>query len=133
MARRKILIVDDEKEFAWLVKMNLEALGDYEVEVETTPGNVVETARKFLPDFIFLDVVMPDLEGPDVYFQLKNCNEFKDTPIVFLTATVTKEEVDAHEGRIGGHQFFAKPGSLEALIHCIEGNFGRSPYASDCT
>ena len=129
----RVLIVDDEKEFAWLVKMNLEELGDYEVAVESNPANVVETARKFVPDFIFLDVIMPDFEGPDVHFQLKNCIEFKDTPIVFLTATVTKEEVDAHDGHIGGHRFFAKPGSLEELIQCIEGNAGLPPYAADLT
>ncbi len=131
MARRKILIVDDQKEFAWLVKMNLEELGGYEVQVESTPANVLGTAKKFSPDFIFLDVIMPDLEGPDVYSQLKNCVEFKDTPIVFLTATVTKEEVEARDGRIGGHQFFAKPGSLEELIQCIETNFRRPPYIAD--
>lgn len=133
MARRKILIVDDEKEFAWLVKLNLEELGEYEVEVETVPRNVVETAKRFCPDFIFLDVVMPDLEGPDVFSELKNHNEFKNVPIVFLTATITKEEVEAHDGRIGGHQFFAKPGSLDELILCIETSFGRPPYIADFT
>ena len=122
MARRRILIIDDEEQFAWLVKVNLEELGEYAVQVETVPQNALETAKKFCPDFIFLDVIMPDLEGPDIYFQLKNCVEFKDTPIVFLTATVTKAEVEARDGSIGGHRFFAKPGSLDELIHCIEVN-----------
>jgi two-component system sensor histidine kinase/response regulator len=69
---------------------------------------------------IFLDVIMPELEGPDVFVQIKNNAQTKDIPVVFLTATVTKEEVEFHDGKIGGRTFMAKPSSLPELIDCIE-------------
>ena len=55
-------------------------------------------------------------------FQFQSSSEAKNIPIVFLTATVTKEEVSAQNGVIGGHRFLAKPGSVQELVECIQSN-----------
>ena len=133
MSHYRILIIDDDQNFTQVFKLTLEEMGPYEVCVENNADRAALTALQLRPDIIFLDVIMPDLEGPDVYTQLKGYDEFKDTPIVFLTATVTKEEVEARDGCIGGHQFFAKPGSREELIRCIEATFRRPQYIADFT
>jgi CheY-like chemotaxis protein len=120
MNKKKILVIDDERGFTRMVKLNLEAAGDYEVRIQNNSLDALQTAVEFLPDVILLDVIMPDLEGPDIVCQLKNNNVLKDVPVIFLTANITREEVDAQAGTIGGHAFLAKPGTIEELISCIE-------------
>ncbi|VAW19866.1 hypothetical protein MNBD_BACTEROID05-771, partial [hydrothermal vent metagenome] len=100
MDRKKILIVDDEKGFTNMLSLNLESTGDYDVCVENEATHAMESVCQFGPDLILLDVVMPNLEGPDVATQIRNNEDFSDVPIVFLTATVTKEEVEQSNGRI---------------------------------
>jgi DNA-binding response OmpR family regulator len=117
---RRILIVDDEPNFANMVKLNLEATGYYEVRTENSGSQALRTALRYRPDLVLLDVIMPDKEGPEVMFQFKRDQEAKNIPIVFLTATITREEVSAQNGVIGGHAFVAKPGSIRELVDCIE-------------
>ena len=122
MSKKKILIIDDEKNFTEVVGINLEATGEYEVKMETDPNNALPAARQFRPDLILLDVIMGKKEGPDVAIEFKNDPLLERIPIVFLTATVTQKEVDDEGGMIGGHSFVAKPSSLETLLYVIEDN-----------
>lgn len=117
---RRILVVDDELNFANMIKLNLEATGDYDVQIENQGAQALMTALRYHPDLVLLDVIMPDKEGPEVMFQFRGNEQVRNIPIIFLTATVTKEEVVAHDGIIGGHSFLAKPGSIKELVQCIE-------------
>ena len=65
---------------------------------------------------------MPNLEGPDVAIEIKDHPQLKEIPIIFLTATVTKEEVQSQGGKIGGNHFVAKPSTLSDLLYSIERN-----------
>jgi len=120
MAKKKILLVDDEVSFARAVRLNLEAEFDYEVTVVNQGAQALETARRFRPDLIFLDLVMPDIEGSEVARYIRSDSQLKNTPIVFLTATVTREETGSRGGVIGGETFLAKPVTVEELVKCIE-------------
>ncbi|MCK5259561.1 MAG: response regulator [Candidatus Omnitrophica bacterium] len=122
MDRRKILIIDDEKDFSEVVKLNLESTGKYEVYIENDASNALFTALQCRPDLILLDVIMASKEGPDVAIEIKGDLRLKETPIVFLTATVTQQEVDEENGKIGGQAFVAKPSSLDILLDSIEKN-----------
>ncbi|VAX34975.1 hypothetical protein MNBD_UNCLBAC01-716 [hydrothermal vent metagenome] len=117
----KVLIVDDEVGFTEMLKLNLESVG-YKVGIENDSENAIMTARRFNPDLILLDIIMPKKEGPDVFAELREHTDFRNTPIIFLTATVTHEEVDTQEGFIGGRQFIAKPSSLDEILYVIEKN-----------
>lgn len=118
--RKRILIVDDEASFARMVKLNLEKTGAYEVRVENKATYAVPAAREFKPDVILLDVIMPAMDGGDVANQIKRDRHLKGTPIIFLTATVSKREAGDVGFNSGGELFLAKPISVETLIHCIE-------------
>jgi len=120
--KRKILIVDDEKGFTSMLQLNLEAMGEYIVRVENESLHAIEAALQFKPDIILLDVIMPNVEGPDVAQEIRSQSALKETPIIFLTATITKDEVDAQHGRIGGHAFVAKPSNLTDLLDSIRRN-----------
>src|SRR6266498_4689477 len=91
-AKKRILIIDDEASFARIVKLNLEKTGTFEVRVENKAAYAVPAAREFKPDLILLDVIMPSMDGGDVANQIKRDRNLKGTPIIFLTATVSKRE-----------------------------------------
>jgi len=118
---KKILIVDDEAGFTRLIKLTLEKTGDYQVAEVNDGTRAWETARKFRPDLILLDIVMPKIDGGDVASQLKSDDSLKNVPIVFLTAIVSKKEA-VPGGLIGGFPFISKPVSLDDLVKCIEEN-----------
>lgn len=122
--KKKILIVDDEAPTTRLIRLNLEHTGRYEVREENDSLEAINAALEFHPDLILLDVVMPSLDGGDVVARLKTDPKLKNIPVVFLTATVRKSEVDTHGGIIGGFPFLAKPISAKELIECIEQQLG---------
>ena len=120
MAKKKILIVDDEVGFTNLVRLNLEETGKYEVKEENEGAKGLQAARAFRPDMIFLDIIMPDMQGSDVARLIKEDASLRNIPIVFLTAIVSAEETDSHGGMIGGNPFLAKPVSTDTLVEYIE-------------
>ncbi|MBF0479803.1 MAG: response regulator [Candidatus Omnitrophica bacterium] len=120
--KRTILLIDDEKGFTNMLSMNLRATGDYDVVVENNSLHALQTALEAHPDLILLDVIMPNKEGPDVFTEIKENLALRNTPVIFLTATVTEDEVNTYGGRIGGNTFIAKPTRMEDLLDSIERN-----------
>lgn len=125
-SRKRILVIDDEVSFARMVKINLEKTGVFEVRVENRAMFALATAREYQPDLILLDVIMPNMDGGDVSKQIKRDRLLKGTPIVFLTATVSKREAGEVGLNSGGELFLAKPVSVEALITCINEQLRKS-------
>ena len=118
--KKRILLVDDEPGFTRMMKLNLEQNGAYEVKIENDGGRVLQTARAFRPDLIFLDVIMPDIDGGQVAANLRSDPTLRNTPIVFLTAVVSRNEVIAHGDYIGGQTFLAKPVTVADMLQTIE-------------
>jgi two-component system, OmpR family, response regulator len=118
--KKRILLIDDEPAFTRLMKLNLEANGVYEVRVENDGHQAVATARAWRPDMIFLDVIMPDIDGGQVAAELRADPGLTRTPIVFLTAVVSKNEVIERGDVIGGQTFLAKPVSVADVVSTIE-------------
>lgn len=120
MAKKKVLLVDDEKSLTSLLKLNLEETGDYDVRVENWPEDAIKAAREFKPDIILLDIIMPRMPGGNVAAAIDTDPELKGTPIVFLTAAVTRKVVDDHDGIIAEHPCLPKPASIEQVVAMIE-------------
>ncbi len=80
----------------------------------------LDAARQFKPDLILLDVIMPDMSGGEVAYQIEADRNVKKTPIVFLTAAAKKED----EGNISGRTIIAKPFDPDQLVACIKDNLG---------
>jgi len=120
MAKKRILLVDDEKSLTSLLKLNLEDTGNYEVRVENWPEDALPAARAFKPDLVLLDLIMPRMPGGNVAAQIDADPQLKGTPIVFLTAAVRKHQVEENEGIICEHPCLAKPASVEEVIAMIE-------------
>lgn len=120
MAKKRILLVDDEKSLTSLLKLNLEDTGNYEVRVENWPEDALQAAREFRPHLILLDIIMPRLPGGNVASLIDSDAELKGTPIVFLTAAVRRQQVDENDGIICDHPCLAKPATVEEVIEMIE-------------
>ena len=129
VAKSRILIVDDEVAFTRMVKLNLEKAGDFDVRVENRAMGALAAARDFKPHLILLDVIMPSMDGGDVQNQIKRDRTLRDTPIIFLTATLSKREAGEGGLNSGGELFLAKPVSVENLVTCINERI-RKPVAS---
>ena len=119
--KRRILIVDDDKNGTHLIKVLLERTGFYLVFEENDATKAHQTARDFQPDVILLDIEMPEKDGGDVALQIETDLELQRTPIVFLTALVTKAEAKGGL-RVQGRPTLAKPISIPDLIDAIEEN-----------
>jgi len=81
----KILVIDDEKDIADLIKLVLE-IDNHQVTVVTDPEQALSTALDIVPDLILLDLVMPNVDGYDIFKEIKAQNTLKKTPIAFLTS-----------------------------------------------
>jgi DNA-binding response OmpR family regulator len=115
MNKKRIMLVDDDASFTGMLKV---ALRDFDVCVENNPLHAVETALRFKPDLIFLDVVMPGADGGTVAARLKGEPLLSTIPIVFLTSLVTRKRAAAMK-EISGYEMIAKPVPLKRIIDCI--------------
>lgn len=120
MNKRKILLVDDEEDFCFFVKLNLEKTGKYQVFTATKGIEGIRLARQFKPDLILLDIMMPEIDGGQVAEILLDDESTKMIPFAFVTAVVKKDELAKRGGQIAGRNFIAKPVTPEKLIEKIE-------------
>jgi CheY-like chemotaxis protein len=118
-AFKKIFIVDDEPAFTHMVKRALESTGQFAVLEENLAISALPAARKFKPDLILLDVIMPVIDGGDIAGHLAADPVLKSIPVIFLTATVSSREAGARGLRSGGRLFLSKPVELETLVKHI--------------
>jgi CheY-like chemotaxis protein len=118
---RRVLIVDNDRASTHLVKVLLEKTGRYLVLEENEATRAHLSARNFRPDLILLDPAAagPPTDGGEIAAQIQADPELQATPVIFLTALVTRAEAKAGL-HIQGHPFLAKPISIPELIKAIE-------------
>jgi CheY-like chemotaxis protein len=114
MSKKRILLVDDEPGFTRLLRL---ILPSFEVCEENDATQAVATTKRFKPDLILLDVIMPGVDGGMVAAEIRADPVFSDTPIVFLTAIISSDANGS--GLIDGYPFLAKPVTKDKLLGCI--------------
>ena len=114
-----ILIIDNNRDFAHSAKLALERTGRYIVYEENDASKAHQTAQGVKPDLILLDIAMPEADGGEVAARIESDPTLNRTPIVFLTALVTKAETKSGL-QIQGHPFLAKPIGIPELVAAIE-------------
>lgn len=122
--KKKILVVDDEKDIVDILKYNLERENDFEVLSASNGKEALEAANS-IPDLILLDVMMPELSGFEVCKQLKYNPKTSKIPIIFLTAK--ENEIDEILGfEIGADDYINKPISPRKVLARIKSVIRRS-------
>lgn len=113
-----ILIVDD-------IPKNLQVLGqtlcgeDYEVAAVSSGEQVVSSARKYQPDLILLDIMMPGKDGFEVCRELKQDEELNAIPVIFLTAKVDQQSINKGL-KLGGADYITKPFNTQELLARVQ-------------
>jgi CheY-like chemotaxis protein len=119
MGRKKILIVDDEKDTLLVLEKQLTTAG-YDVITADNGQHALLMAKSQQPDLIVLDVQMQDMEGGEIAFRLKGNPTTKDIPVVFLTCLLSSSESVREGHHCGGHIMLAKSDDTKELIDVIE-------------
>jgi two-component system response regulator VicR len=83
--KKKVLCIEDEREMIDLIKLILERRG-FEVLGALGGKEGLEVIRREKPDLILLDLMMPEVDGWEVYRQMKADEKLKDIPVVVVTA-----------------------------------------------
>ncbi|MEA1922238.1 MAG: response regulator [Pseudomonadota bacterium] len=104
---RKVLIVDDNKLNLKLIDLILRRNG-YKTSLVLDSRTVLSVAGSFAPGLILLDIDMPGLSGLEVCRQLKESEELKDIPVIFVTGN-TDEDIIKQAFAAGGHDYVRKP------------------------
>jgi DNA-binding response OmpR family regulator len=113
----KIMIVDDEPEFAEMVQMRLEA-NDYEVVVAADGQECLEKVVIENPALILLDVMMPGLDGFDVLKALQRGERTRFIPVVMLTARGESKAIFRAQ-EMGASDYLIKPFESDELLSVI--------------
>jgi two-component system, OmpR family, alkaline phosphatase synthesis response regulator PhoP len=120
---QKVLVVDDEESILELLKYNLEKQG-YDVRVASDGFTGVEIAKKFHPELVLLDIMMPKMDGVETCRQIRAIPEMTNSFIVFLTARSEEySEVAAFD--VGADDYITKPIKPRALMSRISALFRR--------
>ncbi len=113
----KILVVEDEEPIRELLKMELETEG-FIVDIAANGAEGLEKVKKFRPDLIVCDVMMPVMDGFTMQEKLSQMENFKDIPLIFLTAKSDRKDIRFGKS-IGAEDYITKPFEFEDLLVSI--------------
>ncbi|WP_417782533.1 response regulator [Terasakiella pusilla] len=90
---KKIMYVEDEPDIRDIAKLVLENVGGFEVLVVEGGEKALAEISRFQPDMVLLDAMMPEMDGPTTYGEIRKLDAFKDMPIAFLTAKLMEKDI----------------------------------------
>jgi CheY-like chemotaxis protein len=110
----RICYVEDDEDIQRIVRMSLERIGKMTVEVVGDPTKAIDAINAFKPDLVMLDWMMPVLDGPTLFRQMKTLPETSALPVVFITAKAAQRDLDELMG-LGAVGTISKPFSPKDL------------------
>ncbi|NLC02678.1 MAG: response regulator transcription factor [Tissierellia bacterium] len=121
----KVLVIDDEKAIADIIKFNLEQEG-YMVETAYDGEEGINKVHKWIPELVLLDIMMPKKDGFQVLKEIRASYNF---PVIMLTAK--EAEVDKVLGlELGADDYMVKPFSMRELVARVKANFRRMDFSN---
>ncbi len=118
MDKKKILVVDDERDLVEIMTFRLKGAG-YDVLTAYDGQEALDRARRDKPDLIILDLMLPKIDGYKVCGMLKFDTRFKKIPVILFTARA--QEADRNTGKeVGADAYITKPFESQALLDKIE-------------
>jgi len=125
----RILVVDDEKDIAELLELNLTRQG-YDVATAADGRSGLAWIKDWSPDLVVLDVMMPELSGTEVASRVRSDPATAGIPILMLTAK--GEEIDEVVGlTVGADDYVTKPFSVKVLMARIEALLRRAAGSTE--
>lgn len=115
---KKILIIEDSPTIVSLLRNRIEDSG-YETIAANDGESGLQMIKEKMPDLIILDVKMPGMDGFEVCRIVKGDPNIKDIPIVFVTASAQKSDIEKYR-EVGGSGYITKPYEGKALVDEIK-------------
>jgi DNA-binding response OmpR family regulator len=117
--KKKIMLVDDNPDLVYSIKMGLESVtSDYDIIGANGGKECLEMLKKHTPDLILLDIMMPGMDGWDVCAKIKSSKKTESIPIAFLTAKT--DPISKGIGRFASADYIEKPVEIKDLKKRIE-------------
>ena len=126
--KSKILIVEDDADTSDMLREYFNSRG-YEVLTAAWGGDALELCRRIPPDMIILDIRLPDINGYDIYQELRSNLQTSRTPIIFLTQQNGREDVITGL-KLGAVDYVTKPFDLEELGLRVRNVLQQTSYQS---
>ena len=104
----RILHVEDDRSIQAVAKVALEAVGGFQVLSCSSGADALAQVRAFDPQFILLDVMMPDMDGTQTLVKLRELVDINRVPVAFMTAKVQPAEIE-HYLSLGAKAVITKP------------------------
>ena len=117
--KTKILIIDDEADFCYFIKQNLEAAGAFDVGTCSESSQGLENARQLRPDLILLDIMMPIKDGFTVLRELKADELTWTIPVIMLTVSIGQPSMPEFI-EFGAKDYLFKMCDTPTLLQCIK-------------
>ena len=118
MAQRKILIVDDELSILIPLQFLMEKSG-YQAVLAQSGKEAIDKITESKPDLILLDIMLPDLDGYEIFEIIRSNQEWQSIKVIFLTAK--NREVDIAKGlNLGVDAYVTKPFSNADLLEKVK-------------
>ena len=123
---KTIVYVEDEPEMIEMVKLILNRKG-FQVIGAIGGQEGLDIIREYIPDLVLLDLMMPDIEGWDVYQQIRADRETENIPVIVVTARA--QDIDKVLGLeiAKVNDYIAKPFTPKALVDSVEKVLGLNP------
>lgn len=129
MKQATILVIEDDADIVELLQYNLSKEG-FRVRIARDGDTGIQEARRYRPDLILLDLMLPGVDGLEVCRRLKRDPELSTTPIVMVTAK--SEESDVVTGlEMGADDYLSKPFSPRELLARVRAVLRRGVSAKD--
>ena len=116
---KRVLIIDDDKDFSRMMKRNLESTGRYEALLTGNGKEGLTLASRHRPDLILLDMAMPRMDGLEILKKLKKKRETQNIPVIIISGKEPDSYISEVIGSYAEH-IFSKPVGLSDLNSRIE-------------
>ena len=123
---KKISYVEDDEDIQRIVRMSLERVGKMTVDVVGDPTLAIEAMTSFKPDLVMLDWMMPKMDGPTLFREMKQHPETKNLPVVFITAKASARDLESLMA-MGAAGTISKPFSPKDLPEQLREIWARLP------
>lgn len=105
---KRIAYVEDDPDIRELTELALTQIGGYDVAVYASGPEALARITAFQPDMVLLDVMMPEMDGPEVFERLNRIDAIRSVPKAFMTAKARRDEIEGLIA-IGAVGVIAKP------------------------
>jgi len=117
-----ILVVEDDKRIGYLLIETIEEETPYRVMLVHDGFQALKTIRTIKPHLFLVDYMLPSMDGLELYDQIHEMEEFKYTPVLFMSATPPTRELQERGGICCIKKPFNLDELLQALEHCLAEN-----------